>query len=128
MQQTMSNRRKAENEVVYRQYNERMQQGIETLNRMADHDGYPDMKYEDDTPLHFYCECSDENCQQRVPMRPSEYESIHKDRGRFIMISGHETKSIEKSVKKQDAYTVVEKFVMPPEHVDTLHKTDVNNT
>lgn len=105
----------AANEALFRAYNERVQLGIEAIKAVAKEDNQEDMLTDLDEPLQFYCECSDVNCTERIKLTPSHYASIHKDRNRFIIIPGHETKKVEKVIDKEKDYYVVEKFVHAPE-------------
>ena len=61
------------------------------------------------TPIDFVCECSDMKCQQTVTVSISEYDEIHKRNDRFLVVPGHKTPHIEKSVKKTRNLEVVEK-------------------
>jgi hypothetical protein len=117
----------AENEVVFRQYNERVRQNFDEIVKEAKQSGQEYLIPEDDTPLHFYCECSDENCRNRIQMKPSLYNEIHQNRSRFIILNGHETNKIEQIVKKEDGYSVVEKYVKPPETARSLSPTGINH-
>jgi hypothetical protein len=128
MSETLSERRMAENDVVFRQLNEKIQAGFDEIKRLAKEDGQETMFEHDDTPLNFYCECSDENCRKRVLLKPSLYSKIHQHKNRFVLICGHETKSIEKIISKEPSFCIVEKFINLPESADNLNKTPVNNT
>lgn len=128
MNNSLSARRMADNEVVFRKYNESIQHGLTALKQVAKEDNQEDLVDIDDTPLHFYCECSDENCHQRILLTPDAYEKLHKERDYFIVIPGHETKSIEKTVARTSAFAVVKKMIQPSEKADTLQMTDVNNS
>ena len=128
MNNAPSKRRMAENEVVFREYNERVGKSFDELKRMAKEANQESFIRDDDTPLHFYCECSDENCRERIEMAPSRYKQIHKKRDRFVVIVGHEVKDIEHILEKQDGYSIVEKLIPIPKTVSTLKKTSVDNT
>lgn len=80
------------------------------------------------TVLHFYCECSDENCTQRIQLTLGAYNKLHKDRSTFTIACGHDVPSIEKVIDKQPHYWVVKKFEKPPESVDSLEPTPVDNS
>jgi hypothetical protein len=123
-----SERNMAENEVVFRQYNERVQQAFDELKAMAEAHGETDLIAHEDDPLQFFCECSDENCVERVQLRPSQYKDIHQHRDWFTIVPGHEVEKIEKVIETNDVYSVVEKHLDPPENVDGLHNTEVSNT
>ncbi len=116
-----------ENEVVFRRHNEKVKVGFEKLRKIAEEDGQQHQIAVPDTALFYLCECSDENCRLRVQMKPSRYDAIHKQRDRFTVIPGHETKKIEKIIEKKAGYTIVEKYIAPPEAAATLHPTDVDN-
>ncbi len=125
---SLSQKRMEENEVVFRAHNERVRKNFEAMLQDAKETGQEYLIQNDDTPLHFYCECSDENCRQRILVEPSVYNKIHKNRQRFILVTGHETKIIERVVRQEENYNVVEKYRKPPESVRTLHPTSVDNT
>lgn len=127
MGQTSSERRMAENEVVFREYNERVLKGFEELTEIAKEDGQEAYVANNDHPLFFYCECSDENCRQRVQLKPSRYATIHKQRDRFIILCGHETRSIEQIISTEADFCIVEKFITPLRKVTKLQKTETNN-
>jgi hypothetical protein len=117
-----------ENEVVFRDHNERVQENFEEIIKLAKESGQEDLIRPDDTALYFYCECSDENCRRRILMKPSVYHAIHKNRRHFVLISGHETKVIERVVQNEADYCVVEKFIKPPESARSLSPTGVDNS
>lgn len=127
MSDSLSVRRLAENEVVFRSYNENMQKGLGDLAQVAKEDSQEHLMLDPDAPLHFYCECSDENCDQRILLTSREYASIHAKRNRFIVIPNHEVKSIEHIVQSFDSYSVIEKQIPLPAHATKLHRTSVNN-
>lgn len=120
-------RQMAENEVVFREYNERIQKGFDELTRLALEEGRSDLVFEDDLPLQFYCECSDENCRERILLKPSEYAQIHDKRTRFIVVKGHQTDAIERVVGETTRYSIVQKTVEVPDTASKLHSTTVEN-
>jgi hypothetical protein len=124
----LSERRMAENEVVFRKYNERIKKGFDELKRIAKEEGQEALVRDEDTPLHFYCECSDENCRQRIILKPSRYNEIHKHRDHFVVTYGHDVQSVERVIDGEADFCVVEKFHTPPKSSAKLHKTDLNNT
>jgi hypothetical protein len=128
MQGTLSARRQAENEVFFRGRNEEIQKSFDDIKEMAEEDGQALIINEIDIPLHFYCECADENCDKRVVIKPSHYNDIHKKRDNFIIIPGHQVVGLEEVVARQKRYYVVKKLVEHPESVDKLNKTEVDNT
>jgi hypothetical protein len=131
MKETLSERRLAENEVVFRQLNEQVKKGVEETNKLAIEENQHDMiiDLEDwQTSLQFYCECSDENCTKRVTVDYAEYNKIHEQRDHFIVAPGHEVAKIEQVVRKEDGFVVVKKYGKPPETVDVLHQTNIDNS
>lgn len=125
--QSRSERRQIENEVVFRKANEKVQEGLQKLEAMAKAEGVHSIIPDKDMPLHFYCECSDENCRERIVLSLSKYEKLHKDRSRFIVLPNHETAAIEDVVYEQSKYAVVDKKETPPEDASILKRTSVNN-
>lgn len=115
--------RKTDNEAVFRMYNEAVMDGFDNLRMVADREGWSSDIRELDDPLHFYCECSNEDCKERIMVRPSVYGAIHKNRKRFTIRCGHETLSVESVVDETSAYCVVEKFRKPDEDARELERT-----
>lgn len=126
MNQPLSSRRLIENEVVFRQYNERVRQNFDEIVEEARATNQEYLLPEDNTPLFFYCECSDADCRKRIKMKPSLYSTIHNNRRHFIILNGHETDKIERIVSTENNYAVAEKYVLPPETVLSLNPTSAN--
>jgi len=95
-------RRLAENEIIFRQ-----------INRDAD-EFLHDVGVENLVLAPFYCECSNIDCNQRIEMASAEYERIHLNPKRFIVVKGHEVPAIEDVVERHDIYNVVEKLTELP--------------
>jgi hypothetical protein len=125
---TASERRQIENEVVFRQMNEKVEKGLKKLDKMAKAEGYHTDLQVDDMVLNFYCECSDENCHQRIPLTLKKYEELHDNRKKFIVIPGHEVAAIEKVVAKKSHYAEVKKFINPPLVASSLKSTNIDNS
>lgn len=123
-------RKKAlENEAVFRNANERVKKGFDHIRQIAKEDkqqGILENYY--DVPLHFYCECSDENCRKRIETTLHYYTKIHADRRKFIVISGHEVKDLEKIVTRHEKYNVVAKADNPGELPQQLADSGVDNS
>lgn len=128
MSKSLSDQRMAENEVVFRQFNEKAQARVEEIKRVAIEEGEEALSKQYDVPLPFICECSDENCDKRIDLKPSRYKEIHLQRNSFVLIPGHEVTEIERVVVTQKDYVIVSKFVYPSANVSKLHKTDVDNS
>jgi len=127
MTNKLSIRRMVENEAIFRQQNESIQKSLEELDQLATSDGQP-ITDKDELILHFYCECSDENCRSRIPIKLKEYADIHKQRRCFVLLPGHEVDLLEKITKKTNDYFVVEKLIIPPERPQKLNQTDIDNS
>jgi|AntRauTorckE6833_2_1112554.scaffolds.fasta_scaffold00630_3 hypothetical protein len=123
MSTNASRLRQVENEVVFREANERVVEGLDSLDKMADTEGYTEIPDKEDLQLHFYCECSDENCRERIVMKLSEYDDLHNNRKLFIVMPEHEVKEIERIKDANDEYAVVEKRLEPSETAEKLQST-----
>lgn len=108
-----SQKRRAENEVVFKQRNDAIKNIAIKL--MAGHDKV-------DLALQLTCECSDEDCRARISMPISKYENVRMNAREFIIKLGHEHKDIEKVVH-HDGYAIVEKFEKPPKTDGKLNST-----
>jgi hypothetical protein len=128
MKESSSARRLAENEVIFRKANEAVQKDLHRLYKTAKEEGYDDLYRETEAPLHFYCECADEKCRQRIIMPPSKYTELHNSRTRFVIKHGHQVPEIERVVLKEKQYTVVDKMLTPPANAGKLHPTKLKNT
>ena len=124
MAETPSQRRLAENEVVFRQTNQQIPKNLAAVKELAEEDNQQSIvKNIDDIPVSFYCECSDEKCRERIVLKPAEYTALHQNSSQFIVIPGHEVPTIERVVNKSNDYLVVEKYETPPETATELNPT-----
>ena len=99
-------RRLAQNEVLFREVNERVA-------KVAHHLG-PDIPYE------FICECSNPDCTFRVSMTLPAYEHIRTDGTQFFVLPLHYTPEIEDLVREDEAYWVVRKTGDAARYVEHL--------
>lgn len=120
-------RRQIENEMIFRRANEKAGDDLSALDAMHVEDGNVDLLRSEDLVLHFMCECSDENCKVRIPMKLSEYERIHARRDTFIVLPDHQVDPIESVVEETPAYAIVKKNNSTPEPSGGLNSTSVNN-
>ncbi len=116
-----------ENEAKFREFNESIENGFDDLRKRAEEQDWDGDFANPSGPVFFYCECSDENCRLRVKLPMKDYDTIHKDRNKFVVLRGHEVLAVESVVECGDEYCIVEKSITPPEEVDHFHKTDVHN-
>lgn len=90
-------RRIGENEVLFREVNERLRElgeGFSMVSQEAE----------------FVCECGSSACAERVRMELTTYEAIRSDPKHFFVIKGHEQTDYEKVIREHDVYAVVEKL------------------
>lgn len=123
-----SKERMVNNEAAFRGMNQRALAYVNELNDIADEDHASEFLRYDDSPLHFLCECADENCRQRVAIRPSSVKKIHANNRHFVVLPNHQVSSIEKVVKKLRNYYIVEKTTEPPRIHEGLQKTALDNS
>jgi hypothetical protein len=57
----------------------------------------------------FLCECAYQYCTCLLKLTPREYDRIHADPRRFIVLSGHEDPEVETVVASHADYLTVEK-------------------
>lgn len=124
----LSERRQIENEMIFRRVNEKVGDDLESLDAMHIEDDNPDMIWDDTVLLNFRCECSDEDCDKRIPIKLSTYKRIHENRDAFIIKHKHQVKEIEKVILTEDNYSVVEKNNSTAEPNDTLNRTTIDNS
>lgn len=125
---SITERHQIENEMLFRRANEKVGTDLDEIDRLHAVDGNHHLIRNDDLTLQFECECSDENCHLRIPLRLSEYRKIHENRQSFIIKVNHQVKAIEKVVLQTPSYSVVKKNNSTPEPGPDFNKTSVNNT
>lgn len=128
MNKKFSERRLVENQLVFRQANEQVPKDLDSIKAAAESEGRNSLVHKIDVPLHFYCECSDENCRKRIVMKSSQYKDLHQNNSQFVLVPGHDIPEIERIVQKSDDYIVVEKYRNPPETAEKLKPTAIDNT
>jgi hypothetical protein len=89
-------RRLGENEVLYREVNERVLELQEDF-------GLADERVE------FVCECGNIECSDRISLNIREYEHVRDHPARFAVKPGHEIEDVEDVVEEHDGYVIVEK-------------------
>ncbi len=60
-------------------------------------------------PIKFMCECSDLSCKEPVIATIKEYEKLHKRKDYFMIVKGHKTPQIDKTIEIKDGFELVEK-------------------
>jgi hypothetical protein len=88
-------RRLAENEIMFRQVNERL------ASTDAGHSPLDEIV--------LVCECSDRSCLKTFEIERAEYEWLRQDPHRFAVLPGHDAPAVEVIVERHDRFAVVEK-------------------
>ena len=99
--------RSARNEEVFRGVNERIEEGAE--------------RHAVSSPLPFHCECGRASCVETIEIPPGRYATIVRERYHFVVIPGHEEPRIERVLKTEPAFLVVEKIGEAREQIDRDH-------
>jgi hypothetical protein len=95
-------RRIGENEIIFREVNERVRETNETFDVRTG-------------AAEFVCECGTASCVERVGMTLADYEQVRSDPTQFFVIPGHEFPEVESVVRRGDRFLVVRKDVGEPE-------------
>ena len=98
-------RRKAANEAVFRNVNERMRQ-LQHSFAVAERE-----------PLQMICECDRLDCMERIAVSVEAYELIRSTPDEFIVSPGHEDTEVDDVISVTAAYTVVRKKVGDPREI-----------
>src|SRR5262249_46162488 len=103
-------RRKAANEAVFREVNEK----IEGLQR--------EFAVTENQPLHIVCECDRLDCTSRITVTVATYESVRARSDRFFVVEGHEDADVDEVVDSGVEYLIVQKT--PGEPREIVEETD----
>jgi hypothetical protein len=98
-------RRKAANEAVFREVNERIE---ELQHRFS---------VAEDDLLQIVCECDRLDCMNHVTVSVATYEQIRADAASFFVIPGHEDAAVEDVVDTGSDYLVVRKHPGEPQKI-----------
>jgi hypothetical protein len=94
------NERRARNEALFREVNER----IEDLSvKSAD-------ESEQDGLFGVVCECGRADCTELIEVTRAEYEAVRSDPRRFLVVPGHEHTDTARVVERNSAFSVIEKL------------------
>lgn len=120
-------RHQIENEMIFRRMNEKVGDDLGALDAMhiADNDIF--LIRDASSVIHFKCECSDEKCEVRIPLKLEDYQTIHVSRNDFIVMPGHQVDPIETIVSEEKQYHVVKKNNSTPEPGKELNITTIDN-
>lgn len=130
MKLPVEERKQIENEMLFRRVNEKIGFDLDQIDAQHIADGNPHLVRNDDFVLHFKCECSDEKCEVRVPLKLSRYKTIHLDRSAFLIKPNHEVKPIEKVIETHPTYCIVRKnnVTKEPSLKAKFNKTNLDNS
>jgi hypothetical protein len=92
---TSRDERAAKNETMFRAVNREIEDAAEAAG---------------DQDLEVLCECGRDGCRGLIELTVSDYDRVHGQRDRFVVLPGHETAEIENVVERTDRYIVVDKF------------------
>ena len=84
------------NERLFREVNER----IAEVNESFEIEGQTD----------FLCECAQETCLETLPLTRADYEAVRREGRRFAVVPGHEDSEIERVVRREPDFLLVEKI------------------
>jgi hypothetical protein len=98
-------RRKAANEAVFREVNER----IEELQRR--------FSVAEDDELQIVCECDRLDCMTHLTVSVAVYERVRSDPASFLVSPGHEDAGVENVVDSGGDYLVVRKHPGAPRRI-----------
>jgi hypothetical protein len=98
-------RRMGENEVIFREVNERVRETNETFDVAAG-------------DAEFVCECGTASCVERIRMTLAEYEQVRAHPAQFLILPGHDIPEVESVVlAHDDRFVIVRKDVGEPEEL-----------
>src|SRR5262245_29979829 len=97
-------RRVGQNEALYRQVNERIEDLNETFTTITG-------------DFAIICECGNLNCMEQIRVPRELYERTRTNPTHFIVKAGHEQRDIEAIVESEGGYSVVEKHEPPARQV-----------
>jgi hypothetical protein len=101
-------RRIGENEVLFRQVNERLEDLNDTFGSMTGEAAY-------------VCECGNSACIEQITLTLAEYERIRSDPTLFAIVPGHELPDVEEVVEQNPEYHIVRKQPGGPAELAVAH-------
>jgi hypothetical protein len=99
-------RRMAQNEVLFREVNERVQEQAEGFGGGG--------------TFQYLCECANADCTFRLTLTPAQYEAVRADPTTFVVLPLHFTPEVETLVTEHDAFWIVRKTGEAGEYVEKL--------
>jgi hypothetical protein len=90
-------KRAADNEALFRQVNERLQEMAEAFQEVT-------------SSAVFACECADLACIEQIQMSVDEYEGVRSEPNQFVVVPGHVDLDVENVVRNNERFAVVAKI------------------
>lgn len=91
--------RTARNEALWREVNDRIDEVDETMRVLPN-----------DAQLSFHCECGEADCTEMIALTPVEYREARSDVDTFAVFPGHEHPELERTIKQNTRYSLVDKL------------------
>jgi hypothetical protein len=63
-----------------------------------------------DQVIEVLCECGRRGCGGLITLTVAEYDDVHSQDDRFVVLPGHESTELERVVEERAGYLVVDKF------------------
>lgn len=104
MKQPSSARRLINNELAARALNKK---SLKLLKHHVPADEQAGLK------ILFNCECASDDCEDRIALTLAEYNQLHTNAARFVIVKDHVEPSVEKVHSSNDDISVVEKYALP---------------
>lgn len=92
------------NEVISREINEGIEEAMASRTLPEGH-------------ARMLCECGNRDCELLIAISVSEYDEVHQDRRRFVVVKDHVIPEVERVVAETERFTVVQKREGTPEEV-----------
>jgi hypothetical protein len=106
-------KRIAKNEALIRSLNERVKDIAEPFLEVGG--------TSENERVAFVCECGRDRCYETIELLVAEYERAREDPTRFVIVPGHETLEVERVVRREARFALVEKR---PEESEIATATD----
>ncbi len=89
-------RRIAENEIVYRSVNEKIEDLNEAFGTLTN-------------TMAVVCECGSESCAEQIQLDVSTYERVRAEPTHFVVLPGHVAPDVESVIETGDGFEIVRK-------------------
>jgi|SRR5207302_8062991 len=86
--------RAAQNQMMFRQVNDRIKELSETVGGSR-------------PELDFSCECADGTCAEKIRMSFQQFVAIESDENQFIVLRGHEVPEVEDVIGEREGFLIV---------------------